>query len=67
MVMPLTGRVAAAVAGGLLVLPAEADVTGTLIVPRPRFRCPACGGCGRIWCCWPSGSRTQTASRSLTD
>jgi hypothetical protein len=35
MVMPVAGRVVAAVAGGLLVLAAGASVTGTLIVPRP--------------------------------
>src|SRR5580693_6652634 len=35
MVMPLAGRVAAAVAGGLLVLAAVSSVTVTLIVSRP--------------------------------
>ena len=34
MVMPMAGRVVAAVAGGLLVLAAWASVTGTLIVSR---------------------------------
>jgi hypothetical protein len=34
MVMPLAGRVAAAVVGGLLVLVVWSSVTGTLIVPR---------------------------------
>jgi hypothetical protein len=35
MVMPLAGRVVAAVAGGLLVLVAVSSVTLTLIVSRP--------------------------------
>jgi hypothetical protein len=35
MVMPLAGRVVAAVAGGLLVLVAASSVTLTLIVSRP--------------------------------
>ena len=35
MVVPLGGRVAAAVAGGLLVLAAVSSVTVTLIVSRP--------------------------------
>jgi hypothetical protein len=35
MVMPLAGRMAAAVAGGLLVLAAVSSVTVTLIVSRP--------------------------------
>ncbi len=35
MVMPLAGRVVAAVAGGLLVLVAVSSVTVTLIVSRP--------------------------------
>ena len=35
MVMPLAGRVVAAVIGGLLVLTSASSVTGTLIVTRP--------------------------------
>ena len=35
MVMPLAGRMVAAVAGGLLVLLAASSVTVTLIVSRP--------------------------------
>jgi hypothetical protein len=35
MVMPMAGRVVAAVIGGLLVLVSMSSVTGTLIVPRP--------------------------------
>src|SRR2546429_7049714 len=35
MVMPVAGRVAAAVAGGLLVISAGSSLTGTLIVSRP--------------------------------
>ena len=34
MVMPLAGRVVAAVIGGLLVLASASSVTGTLIVTR---------------------------------
>ncbi len=35
MVMPLAGRMVAAVIGGLLVLVSVSSVTGTLIVSRP--------------------------------
>jgi hypothetical protein len=35
MVMPLAGRIAAAVIGGLLVLTSMSSLAGTLIVPRP--------------------------------
>src|SRR5207247_1033357 len=35
MVVPLIGRIVAAVAGGLLVLAVWGSVIGTLIVPRP--------------------------------
>ena len=35
MVMPMAGRVVAAVIGGLLVLTSMSSVIGTLIVPRP--------------------------------
>ena len=60
MVMPLAGRVVAAVIGGLLVLTSVSSVTGTLIVsrsvssrldgvgrPRRRRGLPAGGGAGR--------------------
>ena len=68
MVMPLAGRVVAAVIGGLLVLTSASSVTGTLIVTRSVSSRRDAGWTGRStrptgWCTFPARRQRDSANR----